>query len=117
MSSGIGRNRGTDSVGWELFRGRGLRSFLRACIKWRVTQAEIKSVFHGKSRYDFLLCVTHEVAVSFKSGIKMGPVVSARRRVMRSERPLRSILAWAETRDTESISSIYIGMKKTKSRT
>ena len=67
--------------------------------------------------YDFLLYMTHEVAVSFESGSKMGPVVSARRRAMRSERPLRSILAWAETRDTESISNIYISMKKTKSGT
>jgi hypothetical protein len=61
----------------------------------------------GKFEHDFLLWVTHEVAVSFKSGRKMGPVGSARRSVIRSERPLRSILAWAETRDAESISSIY----------
>ncbi len=45
----------------------------------------------------------------------MGPVVSTRRRVMRSVRPLRSILAWAEARDTESISSIHISIEKTKS--
>ena len=61
--------------------------------------------------------MTYEVDVSFKSGSKMGPLVSARRRVMRSERPLRSTLPWAETRDTESISRIYISRKKAKSGT
>jgi hypothetical protein len=44
----------------------------------------------------------------------MEPVWSARRRVMRSERPLRSILACAEERDTPSISNIHVSREKTK---
>jgi hypothetical protein len=34
---------------------------------------------------------------------------------MRSERPFRSMLAWAEMRDTSSISSIHVSREKTKS--
>jgi hypothetical protein len=44
----------------------------------------------------------------------MEPVGSARRRVMRSERPLRSILACAETRDTPSTSNTHVSGEKTK---
>ena len=58
--------------------------------------------------------MTHEADVFCVSRSMMGPVGSARRRVMWSERALRSILAWAETRDTPSISTIHVSREKTE---
>lgn len=49
------------------------------------------------------------------SGSKMGPVGSARRRVIRSERPLRSIFALAEARESPSTSGTHISREKAES--
>jgi hypothetical protein len=49
------------------------------------------------------------------SGSMMGPVGSAQRRVIRSERPLRSIFALAETRETPSTSGTRVGREKAES--
>ena len=77
----------------------------------------LKSNLHPmvSSEYEDLIpYMTYEVAASCMSGSMIGPVGSARRRAMRSERPLRSTLDWAEAREAASTSIIRISRNKTK---
>jgi hypothetical protein len=85
----------TNGVGGACLCGRRAHNLLRASIEWWVAHAEIESArvpgepqkTIGQGR------VAHKAARSWVMVNRMGPVGSARRTLMCSDRPLRSILA------------------------